>query len=272
MYALTVLIITWGITAALFINPSVGLKAFPVIMFIPAVVAIVFNLIQKKSLNGMKQKMNVKALMFGILYPLGFILVCAILAQVSGIGAFNSDKLPDVKMIITLVITILVNLFTVLGEEYGWRGYLLPIFTEQWGKTKATIILGVIWAVYHSPAVFFLAKATGMSHPWLVCLVQAACVFTITFPFSYCYYLSGSLIPVLFLHSVWNVINTNVLGDIYTNKHGMLSGNIFLFNGEGVFGLGLGILLIFWFILQFRKEQSSASNDIGNINNQVKNA
>lgn len=163
--------------------------------------------------------------------------------------------LPDGKILVTMVITILLNLFTVLGEEYGWRGYLLPKFTEQWGKTKATLILGIIWALYHVPAVFFLAKTTGIGHPLLLCLIQAGCVFAITFPFSYCYYLSENIIPVLFLHSVWNVINTNVLGDIYTNKHGMMNGNIVLFNGEGLFGLVLGGLFIYWFIRQFKKEE-----------------
>jgi membrane protease YdiL (CAAX protease family) len=254
-YALTVLILTWGVTAALFIQPGIGLKTFPLIMFIPAAVAIIFTIFGRKGFNGFKKKMNVKALLFGILYPLIFILLCAILAQILGIGTWNADKLPDRKMIVTMVITILINLFTVLGEEYGWRGYLLPKFTEQWGKTKATVILGIIWALYHVPAVFFLAKTTGIGHPLLLCLIQAGCVFAISFPFSYCYYLSGNIVPVLFLHSVWNVINTNVLGDIYTNKQGMVDGNIVLFNGEGLLGLVLGGLFIYWFIRQFKKER-----------------
>ncbi|MFK9093950.1 CPBP family intramembrane glutamic endopeptidase [Bacillus salipaludis] len=255
LYALIVLILTWVVTAALFVQPSVGVKTFPLIMFIPAAVAIIFNIIKREGFNGFKQKMNAEALLFGIFYPLVFVLLCAFLSQILGIGTWNTDKLPDVKMLITLMITILLNLFTVLGEEYGWRGYLLPKFTTQWGKTKATIILGIIWALYHVPAVFFLAKATGISHPWLICLIQAGCVFAITFPFSYCYYLSGNIIPVLFLHSVWNVINKTVLGDIYTNKHGMINGSIILFNGEGLLGLVLGGLFIYWFIRQFQKNR-----------------
>lgn len=224
-------------------------------MFIPAAVAIIFNIFRRKGFNGFKKKMNAKALLFGILYPLVFILLCAVLAQILGIGTWNADKFPDSKMLVTLVITILLNLFTVLGEEYGWRGYLLPQLTEQWGKTKATVILGIIWALFHVPAVYFLAKTTGISHPLLLCLIQAGCVFALNFPFSYCYYLSGNIIPVLFLHSVWNVINTNVLGDIYTNKHGMVDGNIVLFNGEGLLGLVLGGLFIYWFVRQFKKDR-----------------
>ncbi|ETI68333.1 CPBP family intramembrane glutamic endopeptidase [Neobacillus vireti] len=253
-YAVTVLITTWIVTAVLFIQPSVGLKMFPLIMFIPAAIAIIFSIFGREGVHGFKQKLNAKALLFGIFYPIGFVLLCAFLSQILGIGTWNAYTVPVVKMLVTLVITILINLFTVLGEEYGWRGYLLPKFTMQWGKTKATIILGIIWALYHVPTVFFLAKATGIGHPWLICLIQAGCVFVFSFPFSYCYYLSGNIIPVLFLHSVWGVINTNVLGDIYTNKQGLINGNIVLFNGEGLLGLVLGGLFIFWFFRQFKKD------------------
>ncbi|NRD76856.1 CPBP family intramembrane metalloprotease [Bacillus sp. BRMEA1] len=252
IYAITVLVITWSVTAALFIRPNIGLKTFSIIMLIPAAVAIMFQLLERKGLKGFQSKMTVKAWLFGILYPLLFILLCGFLAQMIGIGRLNT--VPDAKMFITMAITVLVNLFPVFGEEYGWRGYLLPQLTQHWGKTKASIILGMIWALYHAPAVFFLAKATGMDHPLLICLIQTGCVFTITFPFSYCFYLSGSLIPVLFFHSVWNVMNTSVLGDIYTNKHGMFDGNIMLFNGEGLLGLILGAVFIFWFIRQFQNE------------------
>lgn len=255
-YACTVLIITWGMTAALFIQPSTGLKFFPAIMFIPAATALIFNIAERKAFHVFKKKMNAKALLFGIFYPFVFILLCALLAQLLGIGTLNTDALPDRKIMITLLIMILLTLFAALGEEYGWRGYLLPKFTEQWGKTKATIILGIIWALFHAPAVFLLAKTTGIGNPLLFCLVQAGAVFAFAFPISYCYYLSGNLIPVLFLHSVWNVINTKVLGDIYTNEHGMLDGNIILFNGEGLLGLLLGALSIYWFICQFKKSPS----------------
>lgn len=114
--------------------------------------------------------------------------------------------------------------------------------------------MGLVWALYHVPAVFFLAKTTGIGNPFLLCVIQACVVFTLSFPFSYCYYLSGNLIPVLFFHSVWNVVNTTVLGNIYKNKQGIIAGDLLLINGEGVVGLGLGMILIYWFIKQFKKD------------------
>ena len=149
----------------------------------------------------------------------------------------------------------------VFGEEYGWRGYLLPKLTIATGKTKGTMILGVVWALYHFPLVYFLAKTTGIGNPLLIATIQAAGVFFITFAFSYSYYISkGSLIPVLFLHSTWNTINVLILGDIYTNKSGIIAGNIFIINGEGFLGLILSGILVLWFIHQFNKSEKYTNN------------
>lgn len=44
-----------------------------------------------------------------------------------------------------------------LGEELGWRGFALPRILELTDARAASIILGVIWAVWHLPA-FFLSS------------------------------------------------------------------------------------------------------------------
>lgn len=41
-----------------------------------------------------------------------------------------------------------------LGEEIGWRGFLLPRFLDLWSPARASWILGAIWAVWHLPAFF----------------------------------------------------------------------------------------------------------------------
>ncbi|WP_168928992.1 CPBP family intramembrane glutamic endopeptidase [Paenibacillus dokdonensis] len=169
------------------------------------------------------------------------------------------------KAIITVVVTIVVNIVVVLGEEYGWRGYLLPELTRIYGKLKATFIVGIVWALYHMPAVYLLARATDMSHPLLTCAVQAGVVFAVSFAFSYAYDLSGSLIPVLFFHSVWNVVNTTVLGDIYTNKQGLLQGNLFIMNGEGVIGFIVSGVLMLWFMWKLRIQGEVKAMETGRL-------
>jgi membrane protease YdiL (CAAX protease family) len=41
-----------------------------------------------------------------------------------------------------------------LGEELGWRGFLLPSLLCRWPALRASIILGAIWALWHLPLYY----------------------------------------------------------------------------------------------------------------------
>lgn len=41
-----------------------------------------------------------------------------------------------------------------LGEELGWRGFLLKRLMDQWGEVWAGCIIGIIWSVWHIPLFF----------------------------------------------------------------------------------------------------------------------
>jgi membrane protease YdiL (CAAX protease family) len=42
-----------------------------------------------------------------------------------------------------------------LGEETGWRGYALPRLQRTRPATSATLILAILWAGWHTPALFY---------------------------------------------------------------------------------------------------------------------
>ncbi len=60
---------------------------------------------------------------------------------------------------ISLVVAPFFNSLFGLGEELGWRGFLLPRLMPL-GKTKAYLLLGVIWGLWHAPLV-----AIGFNYP-----------------------------------------------------------------------------------------------------------
>lgn len=45
-----------------------------------------------------------------------------------------------------------INVFATMGEELGWRGYLLPKLLPL-GQWKAILLSGLIWGVWHAPAI-----------------------------------------------------------------------------------------------------------------------
>lgn len=52
-----------------------------------------------------------------------------------------------------LVFVFIFGLFQgPLGEELGWRGFLLPRLLDKCSPLKASLILGLVWGVWHMPA------------------------------------------------------------------------------------------------------------------------
>lgn len=53
----------------------------------------------------------------------------------------------------------IINFIFALGEELGWRGYLLPRLL-QYGRIPAHLILGIIWGLWHAPLIY-----AGFNYP-----------------------------------------------------------------------------------------------------------
>ena len=164
-YIITTLAVSWALTGLIFLNPKTALNNFGLIMFIPLIITIIFHKIEEKK-TGIKVKIlkkhpNKKAMLFGCIYPIVFITICAGISVMLGQGTIVSDKEP-VVWIIRQLVTVLIGLYSALGEEYGWRGYLLPRLTNTYGKKKAVILTGAVWSLYHIPVVYLLAKLTGL--------------------------------------------------------------------------------------------------------------
>lgn len=49
--------------------------------------------------------------------------------------------------------TVLIAMVLFLGEEFGWRAYLLPKLMPL-GSRKAVLLVGAIWGVFHWPLIF----------------------------------------------------------------------------------------------------------------------
>ena len=70
--------------------------------------------------------------------------------------SWGFDKSPGfpawgLGLLLTASIGIIGSLSTALGEEIGWRGFLLPRLTGQFGFTIGCLFSGIIWAVWHFP-------------------------------------------------------------------------------------------------------------------------
>jgi len=96
---------------------------------------------------------------------------------------------------------ILVSTWAQAGEEIGWRGFALPRLARRLGLGGASIVLGVIWALWHLP-LFFLpgTGSDGQSFPLYLMHVAALSVAV-----AWLYWKTdGSLLLVMLMHASVN--------------------------------------------------------------------
>lgn len=86
------------------------------------------------------------------------------------------------------------------GEEIGWRGYALPRLLSRFGFARASLLLGVIWAVWHLPLFYVSVGDTyGQSFPLFVLQVTALSVVM-----AWLYVRTGSLLLTMLMHAAVN--------------------------------------------------------------------
>jgi uncharacterized protein len=58
--------------------------------------------------------------------------------------------LPDPKIPFLMVpVFFSIYFVTAIGEELGWMGYAIDPMQERWGALKASILLGLVWVIWH---------------------------------------------------------------------------------------------------------------------------
>ena len=56
-----------------------------------------------------------------------------------------------VQCVQALLLAPALNFVTCFGEEWGWRGYLLPKVSEHFSTIPTLLITGIIWGLWHAP-------------------------------------------------------------------------------------------------------------------------
>jgi hypothetical protein len=88
-----------------------------------------------------------------------------------------------------------------LGEEFGWRGFALPALEMRFNPLCASLILGIIWTVWHLPLFFISGSAQNSMPFWLYALLTIPLTILIT----WVYHGSGdSLLLVMLFHAAVN--------------------------------------------------------------------
>jgi membrane protease YdiL (CAAX protease family) len=95
-------------------------------------------------------------------------------------------------------------LSTALGEEIGWRGFLVPELAKQMSYTKLSLLSGFVWAAWHSPLLLFADYNAGTNRAYAMGCFTIMIVAT-SFIFAWLRLKSESLWPAAVLHASHNL-------------------------------------------------------------------
>ncbi|MBP1643261.1 MAG: family intrarane metalloprotease [Acidobacteria bacterium] len=143
------------------------------------------------------------------LLPALFLLAWALAGVRKGhfeIGALPGEPLSS-AWIVLVVFAHNLLLGGSLGEEIGWRGVLLPALLRRMSPLGASLVLGVVWGLWHLP--IDLVAGFGVTGPSAI-LARIVFVLPVAVLFTWFYLRSnGSLLVAILLHT-----SINVMGDL----------------------------------------------------------
>jgi membrane protease YdiL (CAAX protease family) len=155
------------------------------------------------------------------LIPLAYGTIMYVIIWVTGLGRFPNKPFVDLVnkdfgygeirpalsiplyFAFTATIAVIKDFATVLGEEIGWRGFLVPELAKEHGFIPTALISGIIWALWHYPILLF-GDYRPPTPVWFYLPVITVNVTLANFLWSWMRLRSGSIWPCVILHAAHN--------------------------------------------------------------------
>src|SRR5215213_6608286 len=215
-------VLTWALESPLvFLRDTVtdtqGLVLVILASNVPSVVAIVLTAIVFG--RGTLRKLLGRLLIWRV-NPLWYLVVIlGPAALTGGVVALNailggpalSLGMPLLGVAFFLAFSIFPG--SALGEEIGWRGYVLPRLQTRMSALSASLILAPIWALWHLP--LWLTGAPGRTPTLYAAFVVSVIALSVILTWVY-NSTGGSLLMVVLLHATFNLPITLAIDDLGT--------------------------------------------------------
>ena len=155
---------------------------------------------------------------------------------------------------VLMCVAPLLNLIPCFGEEWGWRGYLLPKVAQRMKFLPSVLLTGFIWGIWHAP-IIVAGHNYGMGYPgypWAG--VAAMCVFCIVVGtlFSYITLKAKSCWPAVLAHGMLN--GTAAVGVLFL-ANPMVYDRFIGPAPTGIIGASAYIVVAVWIMYKMRREE-----------------
>ena len=189
-----------------------------VLMWIPGVVAIFCRVVFREGVSDISLRIPRQG---GTSWALAWLAPVCVggvaygFAWAAGLAHFaipNAGVLEDsngvlrflVRLVGMLTLGTLIGALYALGEELGWRGYLLTRLIDA-EVPYPVFFSGVIWAAWHVPLILSGEYASS-AHPWLSVAFFTVDVIAITYVITFVRLATGSVWSAVLFHAAWNAV------------------------------------------------------------------
>ena len=202
-------------------------------MWCPGLAAIITSVVTRRSLKAIGWISKPKWLGIGWLLPIAFGFIAYGLVWIAGLGGVPKDSFiehggltvglpgkPAWEIIVVAfgyisVLMLPPSMIAALGEEIGWRGFLVPELANWVGARGACILCGVVWTLWHMPAILLHGYGGGSGTPKAY---QVACftamVMLSAIVMGWLRLKSGSVWPCVLVHATHNAVIQNFFDHI----------------------------------------------------------
>lgn len=167
--------------------------------------------------------------------------------------AVPMNMLMAIQIIQAVFLAPILNFATCFGEEWGWRGYLLPKVSQHFSTIPTLLVTGIIWGLWHAPLTiighnyglgYWGFPFTGIAMMCVFCTVLGIFLSYVTLK-------TRSCIPAILAHGAINGIAA--VGMYFTHD----GGNPFVGPAPtGIIGIIPFVLVAIPMMLQLKKRET----------------
>ncbi len=200
-------------------------------MFAPALAHLLTRIITKEGFKDLKLFPNFKGNMRYYLAAVGVkilesIVITLMFARIflDGENVFSlGDGGVGIALLLAQISYSVIVFFPAFGEEWGWRGYMMPKLMELMPKPAAVITGGVIWGLWHAPLTVsghnFGTNYPGFPFLGIACMC-GLCIVSNAF-FTLLTEKTGSIYPASVAHMVNNNCSPFVVMTLIVSENAM---------------------------------------------------
>lgn len=175
----------------------------------PGIVALAMVQIGSKEINlmsflkGLVVKIGLLWIFLSAIIPLLMVFGCDFIYRFFSKQGFEGYGNSSVTWSVWFVVAVMIGC---IGEEIGWRGYLLTLLSKKYSLLLSSVLVGAMWGIWH----FQFGEGFGFVL-FIVTTIELSIIMTWLY-----FNGNGSLITAVIFHIVFNYCTQYLYGNSFS--------------------------------------------------------